>query len=202
MGHPTGENIENAVAHHRDDRIIVSVRIRPPIPTQENSATTMVAPESKSGKMNQNRLLKVSSAEGYIQVLNQPKPKMFHFDHVFGPSALQQDVYSAVAQPLIADLPGGINACIMAYGQTGSGKTFTLSELNATSSDDAGILPRAIRDLFRVIEQERVQFDHTIKLSYLQIYMEVVCSWFVGWQKFFSRLIYFITLDSRSVESR
>lgn len=95
-------------------------------------------------------------------------------NRVHPPSDSQADVFSVI-QPLIVSLLDGsafihntacirqlhqvnllpflnrYNVCIMAYGQTGSGKTHTmLGPLNKAGSEgDCGVLPCAVRELFR-----------------------------------------------------
>jgi hypothetical protein len=53
--------------------------------------------------------------------------------------------------------------------QTGSGKTFTM----AGSRDDPGISPRVVEAIFRAIEEAPDTMEFTIRVSYLEIYMEV-----------------------------
>jgi len=53
--------------------------------------------------------------------------------------------------------------------QTGSGKTFTMSG----TRDDAGITPRVVDNIFRSILEAPDTMEFTIRVSYLEIYMEV-----------------------------
>lgn len=48
------------------------------------------------------------------------------FDHAFGPTASQDEVYESCVLPLVESLLDGYNATVFCYGQTGSGKTYTL----------------------------------------------------------------------------
>lgn len=54
------------------------------------------------------------------------KDRVFTFDHVFGKSSTQDDVYSSCIKPLLVSLIEGYNSTVFAYGQTGSGKTYTI----------------------------------------------------------------------------
>jgi hypothetical protein len=69
--------------------------------------------------------------------------KEFVFDHVFGPTTTQEEVYEEI-EPNIMSVLEGIHACIFAYGQTSSGKTYTMSGTRS----DRGINYRAIETLF------------------------------------------------------
>ncbi|KAI8620944.1 P-loop containing nucleoside triphosphate hydrolase protein [Chytriomyces sp. MP71] len=79
---------------------------------------------------------------------------------------------STVCGPSLA-LPSPLTrtrtATIFAYGQTSSGKTFTMSgDRNAP-----GMISLAISDIFERIEKT-VELEFTVKVSYLEIYNEVV----------------------------
>ena len=66
---------------------------------------------------------------------------VLQFDRVFAPDARNDDVYTAVAQPVVKAALRGINGAVAAYGQTSSGKTHTMRG----TADDPGIVPRAVR---------------------------------------------------------
>jgi hypothetical protein len=67
----------------------------------------------------------------------------------------------------------GFNASIIAYGQTGTGKTYTMEGERA--GPGAGIIPRAIEDVFAHIQHgsEGESCKFLVRASYLQIYNEV-----------------------------
>lgn len=78
--------------------------------------------------------------EPRLDVRSNPKPSKYDFevDFAFGPDQNNDDVYSALAMPVIdLGLKGGV-CTVFAYGQTGSGKTHTIS----------GILDKIGYDLF------------------------------------------------------
>jgi len=56
-------------------------------------------------------------------------PKMFYFDHCFGPEAQDDEVSSAVCEDILAGIKGH-QVCIMAYGATGAGKTHTIEAIS------------------------------------------------------------------------
>ncbi|KAB0380706.1 hypothetical protein FD755_008490 [Muntiacus reevesi] len=84
------------------------------------------------------------------------------------------------ASPLLTDLLGQqhrYNVCIMAYGQTGSGKSFTMlgphcQEEPAPPSEphgDAGIIPRAAGELFRLISEDASRSPE-VDISIVEVY--------------------------------
>ncbi|XP_071955799.1 kinesin-like protein KIF25 isoform X2 [Antedon mediterranea] len=104
-------------------------------------------------------------------------PKNFEFERVYSPVDDQSNVFEEV-QPLLTSLLDGYNVCIMAYGQTGSGKTFTMLGDNYSnlsnrdslqSSPNEGVIPRAARELFRLIN-ERTHDFHRVEMSVAEIY--------------------------------
>lgn len=139
-------------------RVIVVTRLRPPRPEEMQCSA-----------------VSANAIDNEIVVRVHDKVKTFSFDHVFGPSSTQGDVYERVGRPAIEAIVSGINACIIAYGQTGAGKTYTLGELQNGAE---GIIPRAMSDLFERLNREQLEFTHPapfqVRVSYLQIYMETI----------------------------
>lgn len=68
----------------------------------------------------------------------------------------------------------GYNCTIFAYGQTGTGKTYTMTgdmaDSFGTYSDAAGIIPRALYNLFQKLDAE--SNDYTVKCSFIELYNE------------------------------
>ncbi|XP_033111801.1 kinesin-like protein KIF25 isoform X2 [Anneissia japonica] len=108
----------------------------------------------------------------------QTTPKNFEFERVYSPVEDQKVVFEEV-QPLLTSLLDGYNVCIMAYGQTGSGKTYTMlgdsytdpttCNDNLQSSPSEGVIPRAARELFRLVN-ERTHDFHRVEMSVAEIY--------------------------------
>ncbi|XP_064628538.1 kinesin-like protein KIF25 [Lineus longissimus] len=102
--------------------------------------------------------------------------RIFEYDRVFAPIEGQDSVFGEV-QPLLTSLLDGYNVCIMAYGQTGSGKTHTMlgshrNEMYTLSTEpcrDEGVIPRATRELFRLIG-EKSEHDFSVEMSVVEVY--------------------------------
>ncbi|CAL9750273.1 unnamed protein product [Musa acuminata subsp. burmannicoides] len=91
--------------------------------------------------------------------------KDFVVDRVFSPESTQEDVFREV-QPILRSALDGHNVCILAYGQTGTGKTHTMEGI----SDQPGIVPRTIEELFHQISQDK-SASFTLSMSMLEVYM-------------------------------
>lgn len=111
-----------------------------------------------------------------LQVGEGDMAPAFTFDHVFPSTAGQEQVYNTCVTPLVESCLEGYNATVLAYGQTGSGKTHTiLGSLGEKRDDDdddddhddhdtaygeeieddqdEGVIPRALKDIFRGLEE-------------------------------------------------
>ncbi len=101
-----------------------------------------------------------------IECINETTNKisMFEFDWAFRDKTTQEELYLEVS-PLIISCVDGYNVCIMAYGQTGSGKTFTMEGENTENKE--GIMFRAMRELFQVIQDRRDDgtYEYSVRLQ-------------------------------------
>nr|XP_040051469.1 kinesin-like protein KIF27 isoform X2 [Gasterosteus aculeatus aculeatus] len=112
----------------------------------------------------------VRAVPGSAQVL-LGSDRLFSFDHAFGPTADQDEVYACCVQPLVESLVEGYNATVFCYGQTGSGKTYTLGGGNL----EGGIIDCVAEDLFLLLGEKRENGDDveaTVRVSYMELYME------------------------------
>ncbi|XP_077600914.1 kinesin-like protein KIF27 [Stigmatopora nigra] len=97
--------------------------------------------------------------------------QVFSFDHAFGPSASQDEVYESCVRPLTSCLLDGTNATIFCYGQTGSGKTYTLGGNKMDA--DGGIISCLAKDIFSLLDKQRCNgVDIGVRVSYLELYKE------------------------------
>ncbi|XP_058175720.1 chromosome-associated kinesin KIF4A-like [Anopheles ziemanni] len=101
----------------------------------------------------------------------------FTFNHTFNPNATQLELYEQAVVDLLEKLFEGYNVTILAYGQTSSGKTYTMgTEFKGELSDDVGVIPRAVKDIFRVIETSASEGSVTTRVScsFIELYQETV----------------------------
>ncbi|EEP81349.1 KLPA protein [Uncinocarpus reesii 1704] len=93
------------------------------------------------------------------------KSYSFSFDHVFGPSSQNPDVFEEISQ-LVQSALDGYNVCIFCYGQTGSGKTHTMS------SED-GMIPRAVTQIYETAaDLEEKGWKYTMQGNFVEVYNE------------------------------
>jgi len=93
---------------------------------------------------------------------------------VYGPDSEQKDVFEEVGAPIIKGIIEGFNGTIFAYGQTGSGKTFTMEGPDHHDSRLKGMIPRMFQGLFNLIDEAEEEIEFTVKVSFLEIYMEKI----------------------------
>lgn len=75
--------------------------------------------------------------------------------------------------PVIGVLEG-FNGTIFAYGQTSSGKTHTMQGPDIENLELQGIIPRMVRTVFNRIETASENIEFTVKISFIEIYMEKI----------------------------
>jgi len=90
----------------------------------------------------------------------------FSFDSVLAPGS-QHEVFEE-CKDLIQSALDGHNVTIFAYGQTGAGKTFTM--YGNPGPEQGGIAPRAITELFRIVESVRHRLSISVTGSMLEMY--------------------------------
>ena len=98
----------------------------------------------------------------------------FTFDRVFPTNTRQQDVFDYSIRNTVDDVLAGYNGTVFAYGQTGSGKTFTMMGADIEDDEAKGIIPRIVEQIFNRIMQSDGSIEFTVKVSYMEIYMEKI----------------------------
>jgi kinesin family protein 11 len=147
--------------------IQVVVRCRPP--TVKEKLTQVMAVSTKA-----KREVSVNMKCGQ-NTMN----KVFKFDEVYDQDASQEQVYRGTIKPIVGEVLTGYNCTVFAYGQTGTGKTYTMegafdqaapSEGTSKLGKFAGVIPRAIQQIFNTLERSGCVY--TVKLSILELYNE------------------------------
>lgn len=149
-------------------KIRVYVRIRPISNSELERGSTEAA--IKDGKL-------------HVQVnLADKTKKHFDFDAVFAGKEgnSQTDVFRDTKH-LMMSVIDGYNVCIFAYGQTGAGKSYTMigaAEIanclkeNGDFDDQAGITPRAVSELFRLLNERSAQVSFIVEVQMFQLYRD------------------------------
>lgn len=144
-------------------QVVVRCRGRNDREIQENSAVILSTPGGPRGN-------EVLVSMGPMGLSN----KTYMFDRVFGPEADQSMIYDDAVAPILEEVLAGYNCTVFAYGQTGTGKTYTMTgdmkPYFDTYSDGAGIIPRALHNLFTQLDADRG--EHTVKCSFIELYNE------------------------------
>ncbi|KAH9625752.1 hypothetical protein KSS87_022305 [Heliosperma pusillum] len=147
-------------------RIMVYVRLRP-----------MMKKEKEAGSRNCVRIVnrkdvyltEFASENDYLR-LKRLRGRHFTFDSSFSESSTQLEVYSTTTADLVEAVLQGRNGSVFCYGATGAGKTYTM----LGTVENPGVMVLAIKDLFTKIRQRSVDGNHTVHLSYLEVYNETV----------------------------
>uniref|UniRef100_K3YPK8 Kinesin motor domain-containing protein n=1 Tax=Setaria italica TaxID=4555 RepID=K3YPK8_SETIT len=119
-------------------------------------------------------------ADGDTVVRSEQNPNVaYAYDRVFAPTTTTRHVYDVAAQHVVSGSMEGVNGTIFAYGVTSSGKTHTMHYLDILvlliqgDQRSPGIIPLAVKDAFSII-QETLNREFLLRVSYLEIYNEVV----------------------------
>jgi kinesin family protein 5 len=119
---------------------------------------------------------------GVDKIIGSNQKKKYIFDHVFPGLSSQKEVYRFTGEPMIQEIIRGYNCTIFTYGQTSSGKTHSMFGFDLESGEtgvwknenEMGIIPRAISDLFECIDNVEDEIEFTLKVSFLEIYLEKI----------------------------
>ena len=167
-----------------DDNLKVYIRIRPPLMREKDSSLPFRSIASVSEDKSTISLIEylglefdeASKQKELVDYPNHFLPHPYTFDHIFDMDSTQEEVYHISAVPAVKSLVDGYNSTIFAYGQTGTGKTYTMEGfIYDYLSPKKGLIPRAIEDIFKYIENNS-NSDTTfiIRVTYLQIYNESI----------------------------
>ncbi|KAI9276977.1 kinesin heavy chain [Phascolomyces articulosus] len=109
-----------------------------------------------------------------VKLAGQDNKANYAFDKVFGMNTRQEDIFNYSIRSIVDDVVAGYNGTVFAYGQTGSGKTFTMMGSSIDDEENKGIIPRIVEQIFTNIMESPANMEFTVKVSYMEIYMEKV----------------------------
>lgn len=109
-----------------------------------------------------------------LNVADKNSSAAFTFDRVFPTNTAQHDVFDYSIRSTVDDVLAGYNGTVFAYGQTGSGKTYTMMGADIGDEGSKGIIPRIVEQIFDSIMRSDQGIEFTVKVSYMEIYMEKI----------------------------
>ncbi len=152
----------------KSDVILVYARIRPPAKRKIHRNGTgqyelIDNEEAQQNSRNNFDFLHLNVPKddrigGYID--NTIEKYQFSFHKIFDMNTKQNEIFSAMAIPIIDNTLNGYNGTIFAYGQTGSGKTYTMTGGTA-SYDERGLIPRTITYIFKKCKENK-EYSHKV----------------------------------------
>ncbi|CAN7041822.1 unnamed protein product [Brassica oleracea var. botrytis] len=161
-GAEKGENFEACGG----SRIMVFVRLRPMGKKErENGSRCCVKVLNKRDVY----LTEFTNDNDYLR-LKRLRVRHFTFDSSFPETTTQREVYSTTTGDLLEAVLEGRNGSVFCYGATGAGKTYTM----LGTMENPGVMVLAIKDLFAKVRERSLDGNHTVHLSYLEVYNETV----------------------------
>uniref|UniRef100_A0A8D3BIX1 Kinesin-like protein n=1 Tax=Scophthalmus maximus TaxID=52904 RepID=A0A8D3BIX1_SCOMX len=98
------------------------------------------------------------------------KDLKFVFDHVFGETSTQVDIFESTTKGVLDGLMNGFNCTVFAYGATGAGKTHTM----LGAQNEPGVMYRTMTDLFKRMDDAKEEKEFAVAFSYLEVYNEQI----------------------------
>ncbi|CAN6886214.1 unnamed protein product [Brassica oleracea] len=161
-GAEKGENFEACGG----SRIMVFVRLRPMGKKErENGSRCCVKVLNRRDVY----LTEFTNDNDYLR-LKRLRVRHFTFDSSFPETTTQREVYSTTTGDLLEAVVEGRNGSVFCYGATGAGKTYTM----LGTMENPGVMVLAIKDLFAKVRERSLDGNHTVHLSYLEVYNETV----------------------------
>ena len=113
--------------------------------------------------------LELANAKGTLGK-NRSKEKQYAFDFAFDAETGQQEIFESTSKFLVEGILEGYNATVFAYGATGAGKTYTM----LGTESDPGNMYLTLKELFLKIKRQKSSFNYDIRVSFLEIYNEMI----------------------------
>ena len=145
--------------------IRVYCRIRPFMPKEEKAGYKNAVNVQEVGGGQIPTTLSINTGKG---------DKEYTFDNVFTAANSQADVFKDTKM-LMQSALDGYNVCIFAYGQTGAGKSWTMSGSDSPADGtNLGIIPRAINEIYNIMEREAKRYTFEVKLFMVELYLQSI----------------------------
>jgi hypothetical protein len=124
-----------------------------------------------------------TSSSSVCSVSKRDTGKVFDFEHIFHnmtqewrcddgrliPPSSEDDVFTAVAQPIVNSVLSGQHGCIIAYGQTGSGKTHTMFGADGRR----GLIPR-VCETVTIASGAPNSVTTDVRIGFVEVYNDQV----------------------------
>jgi len=177
MCSPPAAQVFVRVRPESDDALRLSKGYSPATPATRHPTSSLSSPKALAGDVTRcvaqvdDKTVRIMPSEGALgsrKAVAAVDDKIFSFDKVLPEDATQEDVYRSVSAHVKATVRG-YNTTIFAYGSTGSGKSHTMTG-NSTAP---GIIPRAISEIFSIIEATAAEESDVffyVRLSYVELY--------------------------------
>ena len=132
----------------------------------------------------------VLSARGNSVVVCAPNAgvREFVLNSVLSATAQQSCVYDETGRRVVTGFLNGVNGTIFMFGQTGSGKTYTMFgpvvDDSLASGADAGLVPRAISEIFDMLEKcSQRGIEAILTMAYVEVLGKEVVNLLDGGEK-------------------
>ena len=108
----------------------------------------------------------------------------YKFNYIFAQNSQQNDIYQYSTSFLVSNIFEGFNSTIFAYGSTGSGKTYTMMG----TETNPGIVLRSINQILNIMENNGINAQYDLQITYFEIYNENIYDLLSGEDKNNSKL--------------
>ncbi|KAL0460644.1 UNVERIFIED_CONTAM: Kinesin-like protein KIN-5D [Sesamum latifolium] len=172
-----GKDLRSGRGVSAESTIRIKVLMYRPLSEDEVRLHTPVVIAMRIGKKSVLfRILLISRLIGLSSLTRFALSSCTFLNNVFGPSSQQKDLYDQAVWPIVFEVLEGYNCTIFAYGQTGTGKTYTMEggarKKNGEFPSDAGVIPRAVRQIFDILEAQSAEYS--MKVTFLELYNEEI----------------------------
>ena len=169
------ENI-NSTPNAYLNNIITVLRIRPEsekereysnidiIKIENSTSMKLVSPTEYNSFIEGTKYLK---NEKGLEVTGT-KEYNYKFNFILDQNSQQNDAYQYSASFLVNNIFEGFNSTLFAYGSTGSGKTYTMMG----TETNPGIVFRCINQILNIMENNGINAQYDLQITYFEIYNE------------------------------